>query len=143
MHKFYASGFIYNPLTEQILLQQVTSKDPIASSWTLFGKTCSSEKTAEKVFKNVVFKLLGVKPKKVFPIYTYPDEETHETKIVFYIELRKSVNFSNKQLSTFSWFTLKQISRLKLGSQTKQDITVGQRVIESAIRKSLGQQTLE
>lgn len=143
MHKFYASGFIYNPLTDQILLQQVTSKDSLSSPWILFGKTCSSEKTAKQAFINIIFKLLGVKTKKIFPIYTYPDSQTHETKIVFYIELRKSVNFPNKNVSTFSWFTLKQISRLKLSSQTKQDITVGQRVIESAIRKSLGQQTLE
>lgn len=143
MHKFYASGFIYDSSTQQILLQHITPKDLSSSPWTLLGRTCSSEKTAEEAFKKTVLKLLGVKPKNVFSIYTYLDSETHETKIVFYVELRKSKKFPDNRVSSFSWFTLKQISRLKLADQTKQDITVGQRVIDSAIRKSLGQQTLE
>lgn len=143
MHTFYASGFVFNPLTEEILLQQVTSKDTIPSPWTLFGNTCSTEQKAENTFKKMVIKLLGITPKKIYPIYSYPNNETKGTNFVFYTELSKSRKFSNKGAISFSWFTLKQISRLKINPQTKQDITVGMRVIDSAVRKSMGEQYLE
>lgn len=143
MHTFYASGFVFNPLTEEILLQQVTSKDTVPSPWILFGNTCSTEAKAENTFKKIVVKQLGFTPKKIFAIYSYPQNETKGTNFVFYTELSKSRKFPNKGIFTFTWFTLKQISRLKISPQTKQDITVGMRVIDSAVRKKMGEQYLE
>jgi hypothetical protein len=143
MHTFYASGFVFNPLTEEILLQQSTSKDQAPSPWTLFGNACSTEQKAENTFKKTVIKLLGITPKKVYPIYSYPNSEIKGTTFVFYTELNKSKKFADKGNISFAWFTIKQISRLKINSQTKQDITVGMRVIDSAVRKSMGEQYLE
>jgi hypothetical protein len=60
-----------------------------------------------------------------------------------YAIVNKLEKFPDNAKTLFSWFTFKQIQKLHISNQIKQDIIVGQRVIDSAIRKSLGQQTIE
>jgi hypothetical protein len=50
--------------------------------------------------------------------------------------------FPSTKKAAFAWFSFKQIQKLRIPDQIKQDIIVGQRVIDSATRKSLGQQTI-
>jgi len=145
MHKaFYASGFLYHLPSGKILLQQQST--PGASSlWSLFGKQGLHKEKAEVTFQRVIYDLLHVKLPLVaiYPIYTYFYKDINKDHAVFYAEVEDTKRFSSINTVKYTWFTLKRVQKLDLSEQTRQDITVGQRVINARMRKSLGLPTLE
>lgn len=145
MHKdFYASGFLYHPKSQQILLQQPNTADA-GTEWSLFEVECVGKETAVDAFKRIIHSHLHLelKPKNIYPIYSYFHDEKGKTNFLHYAIVRKLETFPSTKKTIFSWFTFKQIQKLHIPNQIKQDIIVGQRVIDSAVRKSLGQQTIE
>jgi ADP-ribose pyrophosphatase YjhB (NUDIX family) len=145
MHKdFYASGFLYHSRSQQILLQQQNSASS-DTEWSLLGGESVANETAEETFKRVVRSLLHLelKPKAILPIYKYFHETMKKDYYITYAKIGRLEKFPVSKKTTFSWFNFKQIHKLNLSEQTKHDIVVGQRVIDSAVRKSLGQQTIE
>ncbi len=122
MHKnVYASGFLYCPSSAQILLQQnLFNPKP---TWTLLE--CSNGK------------IFGQKTR---PIYDYVAKG--KKYAVSYAEVKKIKDFPATKKLSFKWFTVKEISKLPLSAQTKQDIIVGHRVIASEIRRDAGEQTI-
>jgi hypothetical protein len=144
MHKdFYASGFLYHLPSGQILLQQSTL-DP-SSLWSLFGKQGLYKESPEVTFQRVIYDLLHVKLPltTIYPIYTYFYKDIHKDHAVVYAEVEDTKRFSSLNTVKCAWFTLKQVLKLDLSEQTRHDITVGQRVINARMRKSLSLQTLE
>jgi len=144
MHKdFYASGFLYHPKSQQILLQQPITADT-GTEWSLFEGEGLKEETAEETFKRVIFLHLHleIKPKQIFPIYSYFHDDKGKNNFIHYAIVRKMETFPSTKKAAFAWFSFKQIQKLRIPDQIKQDIIVGQRVIDSATRKSLGQQTI-
>jgi len=145
MHKnFYASGFLYHPKTAQILLQQQNSANT-EGVWSLFGGENLKNETSEQSFGRIIYKTLRlkIKPNNIFPVYTYFDTKKDKDNFICYAKLTKLEKFQNTKKFSFSWFTFKQIQKLNLPAQIKQDIIVGQRVIQSSIRKGLGERTIE
>jgi|SRR6266568_3167169 len=145
MHKdFYASGFLYHPTTKQILLHQKPSQDG-TPAWSLIGGIGLPSETAEAVFKRVVYELTRIKLnlKYILPVYTYYNKDIDKNAFLSYAHVEVLHDVKNKTDLTFGWFTTKQVFKLPLTPQTRHDITVAQRVIDSHMRKSLGQQTLE
>lgn len=144
MHKnFYASGFLYHPQSQQILLQQNNSIANVSSPWLLFGGHYSEKEHPEGLFKNIILNLLDIEIGVVHPIYSYLNENNEAFQYVVYSRLNKFQNFSSKNNLNFAWFTFKEILKLKITPQTKHDIVVGQRVIEAAVRRSLGEHTFQ
>jgi len=145
MHKdFYASGFLYHPPTEQILLQQHDALSPTSSSsWSLFGGIYLEEEKPEVLFKNVIFKLLDIEISVVHPVYSYFDETVDKSQYVGYSTVKKLQNFSPKNGLSFAWFSFREVAKLHITLQMKHDIVVGQRVIEASRRKHLGQHTFQ
>lgn len=142
MHKdFYASGFIYHPLSGQILLQQQKAASKTPSPWSLIGKECSDKNCGKDTFRQVLNRLLGLKInlKEIYPIYSYSSRGNYKKQHILFAQIKAKKNFSPKNNCIFSWFTLKQILKLPLTEQTKHDIIIGQRVIDAISRKSLGQ----
>ena len=145
MHKdFYASGFLYHPKTQQILLQQSSIVDS-GAEWSLFEGDCLDKETAEEAFKRIIQTHLNLelKPKNIFPIYSYFHDKKGKNNFLHYAIINKLEKFPDNTKTLFTWFSFKQIQKLHISNQIKQDIIVGQRVIDSAMRKSLGQQTIE
>jgi hypothetical protein len=145
MHKgFYASGFLYHGRSQQILLQQLTSanKEPM---WFLFGGESLKDETGEQTFSRVVDAILRLKLKltAVFPVYKYFHEEMKKDHYIIYAKIGRLEKFPEKKDTVFGWFNFKQVQKLNLSEQTKHDIMVAQRVIDSATRRSLGQQTID
>ncbi len=140
MHKnFYASGFLYHSRSQQILLQQKNSEQ-----WTLLSGNGLQNESWEETFKRVVENCVHIKPSlsSIKQIYTYFNHDLKKEHFVSYVTVQKLTKFSATKDTSFAWFTFKQVTKLNLSSQTKQDITVGKRVIDSFLRKSLGQQTI-
>jgi ADP-ribose pyrophosphatase YjhB (NUDIX family) len=145
MHKdFYASGFLYHPKTQQILLQQPITADT-QDQWSLFEGESLNNEAAAQTFKRVIFfhLKLELKPKNIFLIYSYLHDDKGKNNFIHYAIVRKLEKFPDTKKTLFAWFTFKQIQKMRISNQVKQDIIVGQRVIDSAVRKSLGQQTIE
>ncbi|MBU4099445.1 hypothetical protein KJ980_07395 [Patescibacteria group bacterium] len=144
MHNnFYASGFLYHPPSQQILLQQKVSIDNMSSEWLLFGGVYQEKEDPEELFRNLVLDLLDMEIREVLPVYSYLNENSDEFQYIVYSQLGELRNFSSKNGQTFGWFTFKEVLKLKVTEQTKHDIVVGQRVIEAAMRKSLGEHTFQ
>jgi hypothetical protein len=144
MHKdFYASGFLYNPQSQQILLQkQITDDDN--TPWGLLEDEVVDGSFGEEAFKKLVLKHLNVKLnlKKILYVYTRYAERTNKDHSIYYAETRKIQKKLLSKRLKFAWFDFKHIHKLNLSEQAKHDIMVGQRVIDSATRRSLGQQTI-
>lgn len=132
--KCYIGGFLYHPDSQKILLQQ--NRDGEKQIWGLLGGV------GERNFHGAVTKVLKLKlhPKAVLPIYDYAFKG--EKRFISYVEVEKLVEFPATKTYSFKWFTIKEISKLPLSVQTKQDITVGRRVIDSQIRKEAGERVL-
>lgn len=145
MHKdFYASGFLYHPKSQQILLQQKVSANE-KSFWTLLGKKSAKDKTGEETFKDLFYEALNLRIKldNIKIIYFYFSKEFYKDHNIYYAEVKRLHKYPVSENTTFAWFTFKQIQKINVSEQTRQDIIVGQRVINSSIRKSLGQKTIE
>lgn len=143
MHKnFYASGFLYHPRSEQILLQQTNSagQNP---SWSLFGKKEIKNKTGQETFRDIFYDCLGIKLKlqNINSVYTYSSNDGANYNI-YYAKVKRLHKPPSSSKTEFAWFNFKQIQKLNLSEQTRQDILIGQRVIDSSIRKGLGQKTI-
>lgn len=143
MHKvFYASGFLYHPASEQILLQQDTTDSPASSAWSLF-EVASEEKSLEDSFKNIISDLLDIKIQVVHPVYSYFNEAQEKNQYIGYSTVKSCQKFSPKNGLTFAWFSFKDVLKLQATKQMKHDIIVGKRVIEAATRKRLGEHTFQ
>ncbi|MGA2967613.1 MAG: NUDIX domain-containing protein [Candidatus Levyibacteriota bacterium] len=145
MHKdFYASGFLYHPKSQQILLQQPITADS-ETGWSLFEGKSLHKETAAETFRRIIRSQLHLelKPKHIFPIYSYFHADKGKDNFIHYAIVRKLETFPKSKKTEYTWFTFKQIQKMHIPDQIKQDIIVGQRVIDSAMRKSLGQQTIE
>jgi ADP-ribose pyrophosphatase YjhB (NUDIX family) len=145
MHKdFYASGFLYYPRTQQILLQQENTAE-LEPTWALFGGDSVDGETSAEAFKRIINSALrlDLKLTAISDIYSYFHDGKKKDTFVHYAKVRKMEKFSGDKKFTFGWFTFKEIQKLHIAENVKQDIIVGQRVIDSAVRRSLGQQTID
>lgn len=131
---FYASGFLYNLKTHQILLQE-SKKDDTTPAWSMLGGESKEGEDAQVAFQRIVKKLLGIslKPKDIYPIYDYFHNTKNKTHFVFYAEVGNIRGFNPKK-DSLSWFKFSETVKLPFTTQTKQDIVVGERVINAKWR---------
>ena len=135
MHKkFYASGFLYSPTTEQILLQQHKSSAPL---WSLFGGKNNNAEDPIQTFHRTAFKELKIKitPSAIHPVYDYFSKKLNDHCYIFYAQVgNKEKKIHTRPGFVTEWFTFKQIYKLPIEEQTRQDIMVAKRVIDLAVR---------
>lgn len=144
MHKnFYAGGFLFHPLSKQILLQQKKAGSNTLLRWLLFGGVSVNQNAPEEIFKDIIFKLLDIKIENVSLVYSYKKENIDLNQHIVYSEIDDLKDFPSKNGRSFAWFTFKEAQKLPASEQTKHDIVVGQRVIEAETRKRLGLHTFQ
>lgn len=133
---FYASGFLYNLKTHQILLLQSKQNDDLQPCWSMLGGDSKDGEDAQIAFARIVSKQLdiAIKPKNIYPIYDYFHNTYNKTHYVFYAEVKSIKRISDLKKGILSWFTFGEIQKLPFTRQTKQDIIVGQRVIDAKWR---------
>jgi len=112
-------GFLYHSASGQILLQ----KEPTGSLWTLIE--CK------------VGKILGA---KALPVYDYT--AAGKKCSIFYAKARSLAIPKSKKL-VYSWFPIIKLAKIPVSAQTRQDLTVGHRVIDSATRRQAGERTVD
>lgn len=141
MHKgFYASGFLYNPDSQQILLQQQIASP--TSTWTFFETLYTNSDAAEHVFVQTIRTLLHIQLQHVYPIYSYVNDVLGKNQDVFYAIYKDSLHKSQGKYN-LKWFSFKEVAKLNIPDQVRHDIVVGHRVIEAAGRKARGEHTFQ
>lgn len=133
---FYASGFLYSLKTHQILLLEVSQANNLSSSWsTLEGDGIEDEEatiTFQRIISNKVN--INLKTKDIYPIYDYFQNIKKKLNFVFYAEIANIKAFNKLKKSNLSWFSFQETGKLHINSQAKQDIVVGERVINAKWR---------
>jgi ADP-ribose pyrophosphatase YjhB (NUDIX family) len=139
MHNvFYASGFLYHPPSQQILLQQFTTDTNHPAVWTVFSEKGVENETPESAFHRMVTESLGVKvtKKSCYFIYDYVHKDLKVPHFTHYAVVNKL--YEEDDLLTenkTAWFPFKQLIKLPMSPQARQECTVGQRVINLATRE--------
>ncbi len=126
---FYASGFLYNLKTRQILLLKPAQQDDSLTKWSMFGGEGQEGEDAPMAFGRIVKELLDLelKTKQICPVYDYFHEAMDKFNYVFYAEVKKPLD--ETKLNNLSWVTFQETLKLVFSSHTKQDVIVGERVI--------------
>lgn len=138
VHKsFYASGFLYNLKTHQILLLHSQQKDGTDFLWSTLGKESGEGEDAQTAFQRIINELLNLnlKAKDIHPIYDYFHDERDRINYVFYAEIKKPQEFDSLDGNAFSWVAFKETSKFLFTAHTKQDVIVGERVINAKWRE--------
>lgn len=143
MHKsFYASGFLYNLKTQQILLLQSAPKDNVASIWSMLGGESNEGENAQMTFQRVLSELLtlNLKTKDIYPIYDYFHEALDKVNYVLYAEVKNPPIFNSIKENALTWTTFDDTLKLLFTDHAKQDVVVSERVINLKMRISQGLQ---
>ncbi|MBI2334272.1 hypothetical protein HYU96_00545 [Candidatus Daviesbacteria bacterium] len=132
---FYASGFLYSLKTHRILLVQ---NDLL---WSTLGGEAGAGEEAQTAFARIINQLLNLnlKTKDIYPVYDYFHDERDKNNFVFYAEVKNSKEFGSLKNNTFSWVAFNETSKLPFTAHSKQDVIVGERVINAKWRANGGQ----
>lgn len=143
MQNSYASGFLYSLKTHQILLIQSEQKKDSSVWWSLLGGEGKEGEEAQVTFQRAVSKFLNInlRPKDIYPVYDYFHNTRNKPNFVFYAEVGNTKKFSHPK-GNLSWFTFSETLKLQVTSQTKQDIIVGERVINAKWRDDEAKKTI-
>lgn len=137
MHNsFYASGFLYSPKLHQILLLKSPKKDSTDFIWSTLGGEGSKGEDFSAAFQRIIGRLLNLslKPKDIYPVYDYFHDLQGKVNYVFYAQVRSSREFNILPEGSFEWVAFHEISKLLFTSHSKQDVIVGERVINAKWR---------
>ena len=112
--------------------------------WSTLGGDSIEGEEAQLTFQRIINKILNlnINVKHIYPIYDYFHNARNRANYVFYAEVRKTRNFNASKKGIFSWFTFKETLKLPFTTQIKQDIVVGERVINAKWRDDEAKKTL-
>lgn len=107
----------------------------------LGGESLEGEE-AQAAFQRIVSELLNInlKSKNIYPIYDYFSDTRNKFNFVFYAEVGSTKKFNFKKglpagrQGSLSWFNFSETLKMPFNIQTKQDIVVGERVINAKWR---------
>lgn len=133
---FYTSGFLYSLKTHKILILESKQKDNVASFWSTLGGESEKGEDAQTAFRRIVQKKLNVKvkAKQIYPIYDYFHNTRNKINYVFYAEADSSKTYTARGEDIPSWLSFSETFKLPFNLKTKQDIVVGERVINARWR---------
>lgn len=100
--------------------------------WTLL-ESADGENFSKTASKRLKLKLSA---RTIHPVYDYVAKG--KKHYIVYAEVKTQKNFPATKNFCFAWFDPKEVSKLPLSAQTKQDIIVGHRVIDSLVRQNTG-----
>ena len=102
----------------------------------MLGGESKDGEEAQVAFQRIISKLLKINLKKgdIYPVYDYFHNTRNKVNYVFYAEVGRTKNFNAAKEGVFSWVSFRETLKLPFTTQTKQDIVVGERVINAKWR---------
>lgn len=136
---FSASGFLYSLKHNKILLLQSEPEEDKPCLYSMLGGEGIEGEEAQVSFQRIVNKLLNLnlKPKDIHPVYDYCPNTSNKPNFVFYADIKNPKKVSGLKEGTFSWLKFSETIKLKFNTQTKQDMIIGERVINAKLRDLL------
>lgn len=103
----------------------------------MLGGESNEGEEAEAAFARIVNKLLNIslKEKNIHPVYDYFHDEKDKINYVFYAEVKKPQEFDCLKDGSYCWVAFKETPKLPFTSHSKQDVIVGERVINAKWRE--------
>ncbi len=94
----------------------------------MFGGVGKAGEEALDSFQRIVSEFLNIKLKveNIYPIYDYFHEKLDKINYVFYAEVDEAKEFKEEDLQ---WVTFVETLKMLFSAHTKQDVVVGERVI--------------
>jgi|SRR3989344_3121223 len=128
---FYASGFLYNLKSQRILLLQSSKLEGVTSLWSMLGGESNDGEEAPTTFQRIINEALdlSLKHKNIYPIYDYFHSTLNKINYVFYAEVKRPPKNNTFKEDILSWVTFSDALKLLFSAHTKQDLVVGERVI--------------
>lgn len=93
---------------------------------------------AQTAFARIINGLLNLnlKEKNIHPVYDYLLDEKDKIRYVFYADVKSSPEFDSSEKGSYSWVSFAETPKLPFTSVAKQDIIVGERVINARWREA-------
>ena len=111
--------------------------DKNSTLWSTLGGESQEGEDGLKTFKRVVMEILNVelKTKNIYPIYDYFHDTMEKINYVFYAEV-KNLPKTTKTKKDLTWVNFADTAKFNFSLHTKQDLIVGERVINLKWRES-------
>lgn len=132
---FYSAAFFYNPLTQQLLLQQPDDSIDLSKTLILFGtQNLGEESPHETLHRHLLSELnLNLQPDSLNEVYDYFNPDAKQHHYIFWINFNKVKNEGYFLENTFKWAKLAELHKLKLTGRIKQDLVFFQREINAQL----------
>lgn len=126
--KFYAGGFLYNPVTKSVLLHKRDFNTKInPNKWAFFGGLNEGEERPVETFVREVKEELNIDVdiNKVKELCNYYNEELETYRYVFFVE--SELDKSEMKLGEgagFDWVPIEKVFEYDLTDKTKIDLEI-------------------
>lgn len=125
-NKFFAGGFLYNPVTQEVLLHLRDGNTKInPHKWGVFGGTSEGVESPEECCVREWNEELGIKvePAKLIPLTAYLNTEHNTWRYVFYMESSlKKQQMTLGEGADFDWISMKTVFGRDLTNSTRKDL---------------------
>lgn len=124
--RFWAGGFLYNPVTHCVLLHKRDNKTIYNPNlWAFFGGLCEGDETPEQTFIREIGEELEIKIDKsdISPLCKYLNEELDTYRYVFFVESSKKKSEMNlTEGAGFDWISIDDIFGLEMTKHTEKNL---------------------
>jgi len=130
---FYASGFLYHSPSRQILLQQLNKGND--QRLVLFRAKSQKGKTPQTIFQDCIEKALDITiaTTSIHLVYDYIHDNLGE-HFIYFAEIADKTPPTYPSGNKTDWVSLSKLSKYPMSEQTRHDIIIGERVIQSLMK---------
>lgn len=126
MEKFWAGGFLYNPLAKKVFLHKRDGNTKFnPNSLAFFGGLNEGKETPKECFKRELFEEIGldVKQEEINFLDEYLNVELNTYRYVFYVESDVKVeNLALGEGEGFDWYDVATVFKEKITEKTERDL---------------------
>ena len=126
--RFWAGGFLYNPVTDEVLLHQRDGNTKFnPNMWAFFGGLREGSETPAECFLREIKEELNIilKENEIVPLCDYLNEELQTYRYVFYVTSNLSKNtFILGEGRGFDWVPLTKLDEYDLTEKTRKDLRI-------------------
>lgn len=108
----------------------------LQSPWSLIGGDGKEGEDAQSAFQRIISESLEInlKIKQIVPVYDYFHDDLDRVNYVFYAEVRSPKIAKALKDNIYSWVSFSETVKFPFPAHTKQDVIVGERVINAKWR---------
>ena len=126
MKAFFASGFLYNPKTKEVLLHKRDGNTDVnPNKWGFFGGSSEGNETPTRTFIREMHEELGIKlvESEIIPLCDYENVKRNTHRYVFYVVSdKKKEEMVLGEGADFDWIPLGKVFEYDATRKTFDDL---------------------